>query len=460
MTKKQNKMEVVKKIRDGEVVLYKRAGSSVIQCRFKDDNNKWKLFSTKTKDVSKAIEIAGAIYDEYKFEQEFREKYHIEDKPVITFRQVADELIKEMKSTIRLKYKERIQNGEKLRSIRVSLNDYISMLENWYIPFFNDMPIIEIDRNQAKRYYNYLEERIGRIPSKSTVAHHNACLNKLMKYAADEKGYINWSDIPKLDNNGEDGTARPHFDEKEYKRLVAMLPKWCNQTEIDIEQGVRGGKTAKYKKTLDEHTIQIRKMLREFVLICANSGLRPFIETNNLKWNNLSLIEKKGSNDVFVRFEVKGKGKTGYAIGTQGIEKYLERIRDNDPLLKGVPLKKLIKKDKHVFQLPDGTMPGNYDLIHVFKKFLIHCNLLKDNNGNIRTLYSLRHTYAVFRLYQGVDIYLLAKNMRTSVEMIQKFYGKIDVVVKARELADKSFSDEMVDKLKKGVDRQVESLVK
>jgi hypothetical protein len=39
------------------------------------------------------------------------------------------------------------------------------------------------------------------------------------------------------------------------------------------------------------------------------------------------------------------------------------------------------------------------------------------------TFYSLRHTYICFRLIDRADIHPLAKNCRTSVEMIQKFYA-------------------------------------
>ncbi len=42
---------------------------------------------------------------------------------------------------------------------------------------------------------------------------------------------------------------------------------------------------------------------------------------------------------------------------------------------------------------------------------------------NRRTAYSLRHTYICLRLMEGADIYQIAKNCRTSVEMIEKFYA-------------------------------------
>jgi hypothetical protein len=46
-----------------------------------------------------------------------------------------------------------------------------------------------------------------------------------------------------------------------------------------------------------------------------------------------------------------------------------------------------------------------------------------DRDGNVRTSCSLRHTYICMRLMEGADIYRIAKNCRTSVEMIEKFYA-------------------------------------
>ncbi|MFT4026672.1 MAG: hypothetical protein QM676_07720 [Novosphingobium sp.] len=47
----------------------------------------------------------------------------------------------------------------------------------------------------------------------------------------------------------------------------------------------------------------------------------------------------------------------------------------------------------------------------------------KDREGNARTFYSLQHTYISHRLLDGADIYQVAKNCRTSVEMIEKHYA-------------------------------------
>ena len=75
-------------------------------------------------------------------------------------------------------------------------------------------------------------------------------------------------------------------------------------------------------------------------------------------------------------------------------------------------------------QLPsptDPVFPGNH--IKMFNAVLREAKLKSDRDGNRRTAYSLRHTYICLRLMEGADIYQIAKNCRTSVEMIEKFYA-------------------------------------
>jgi integrase len=59
----------------------------------------------------------------------------------------------------------------------------------------------------------------------------------------------------------------------------------------------------------------------------------------------------------------------------------------------------------------------------MFNNLLTRTKLKLDRDGNPRTAYSLRHTYICMRLMEGADIYQIAKNCRTSVEMIERFYA-------------------------------------
>ena len=57
-----------------------------------------------------------------------------------------------------------------------------------------------------------------------------------------------------------------------------------------------------------------------------------------------------------------------------------------------------------------------------------------DRDGDRRTIYSLRHTYATFRLQEGVNHYVLARNMGTSVKMLEQYYGHTSNRAMADEL--------------------------
>jgi hypothetical protein len=68
-------------------------------------------------------------------------------------------------------------------------------------------------------------------------------------------------------------------------------------------------------------------------------------------------------------------------------------------------------------------------LLHLRKQFqrvLAKIGLKQARNGQTRTLYSLRHSSIMFRLLQGrsIDLLTLARNARTSVEMLDKHYAK------------------------------------
>jgi integrase len=89
------------------------------------------------------------------------------------------------------------------------------------------------------------------------------------------------------------------------------------------------------------------------------------------------------------------------------------------------------KETSETSAVPNGEWrtPEPTDLIfpkwqrELFKTILDEEKLRIDREGQPRTAYSLRHTYICLRLMEGADIYQIAKNCRTSVEMIEKYYA-------------------------------------
>ena len=169
-----------------------------------------------------------------------------------------------------------------------------------------------------------------------------------------------------------------------------------------------------------------RHMLRTFVLLSASTGLRTG-ECKNLKWSDFRFEthdEGKRVLLVSIRGETskvrRGRTAVGYSENIIGVleeyKKVSQHNKDNDLVFYSV------RKDGAVLPV---------DLSTNFKSFLKRCEyegrkegLRLSVDGKSRTLYSLRHFYAIQRLQQNVDIYQLATTMGTGVTQIRNHYGR------------------------------------
>jgi integrase len=67
---------------------------------------------------------------------------------------------------------------------------------------------------------------------------------------------------------------------------------------------------------------------------------------------------------------------------------------------------------------------------------MLDTGLLRNEEGQNRTLYSMRHTYATFELLRGgTDIHALSKQMGNSSAMIERHYSKLMAAIAADRLA-------------------------
>jgi integrase len=147
----------------------------------------------------------------------------------------------------------------------------------------------------------------------------------------------------------------------------------------------------------------------------ANTGLRPD-EVKQLEFRDVEIADDEYSGDRILEIEVRGKRGVGYCKSMPGAVRPFERLRD-----RARPDPDGDEEDAKAPKPTDRLFPNE------FKKMLnglLEDNSLKfDRNGKARTAYSLRHSYICFRLLEGADIYQVAKNCRTSVEMIEKHYA-------------------------------------
>lgn len=230
----------------------------------------------------------------------------------------------------------------------------------------------------------------------------------IMKYAAKRK-YIPATQVPDGDMP-EDNARREAFTAAEYKKLHTYGRKeW-------IDQG---------KTTLNRWH---RRMAYEFMLVMANTGMRNS-EARNLKWRDIDTRTAKDGR-TFVVLNVRGKKKFRELIGAGNVAEYFGRIRALFIEAQKQRVKNLDKDkpgpkpDDPVFSAYDGSQAKSlYDTL--IADLLETSGLLYSSNGSRRSIYSFRHTYATFRLAAGTDSYFLAKQMGTSVKMIEDHYGHV-----------------------------------
>lgn len=374
-------------ISDGDIKLYKRRNSSVWQAKFKIDN-RWVRISTERRKLDEAKVQAKEQIVEFKIKQ--RNQIPIVTK---TFASVAKLAISEM------------QNELKRGGGTKSLNDYIIVANKYLIPYFGRRSITSIDYEAIVEFDKWRTKEMGREPHASTVNTHNSALSRIFD-AALKRGFITKSHVPMLINKKRDSSRRPDFTLDEYQTLIRKLRSFIAAS--------RDGKSR-----------EMRELMRDYVLILANTGMREGTETANLRWKHVQMFEEDGY--TYLAMHVRGKTGPREIICRSNTLTYLRRIHARSNDLNKMTFEQLLKSkvNKPVFRLADGTVTKN--LRQTFKAFLKFCGLLEcPRTGKDRTLYSLRHTYATFALTRhGVDIHALAKQMGTSIVMIERHYSHL-----------------------------------
>ncbi len=226
---------------------------------------------------------------------------------------------------------------------------------------------------------------------------------------------------------------RDEFTFEEYQALYRYSRDYWvkgKATEEDKKQG-------KKDKVLSGTSRWYRAVTHNFVLVMCNTGMRPS-EARNLRWKDITTAKDRDGNDIVVLF-VQGKGKSRQLVAVPSVGKYLGRVRDrfkerNRKRLEQEGMKNVPdhmtepKPNDPVFTTTDGTSAQSL-YKHLIDDLLTQAKLRVGPAGTIRSTYSFRHTYATMRLGEGgVDVYLLAEQMGTSVKMIEDHYGHVNAI--------------------------------
>jgi integrase len=371
-------MAEVHELLGGKVRVYKRENSDNWQCSsFMNGRNYRK--STKEDSLAKAKEFAEDWY----IEMRGKDRAGLLKRPEPTFNEAAD--IFEAEYEVLTKGK---RSPDYVKQLKEQLRVHVR-------PFFGKKGVSEITPALVQQYRveRIKNPRKGKPPGRSQLHHEIIAIRHVMRTAQDQ-GWI--SMIPNLSPRFREQVKIEHrawFDPKQYRKLYMATRE----------------RTKNPPGPLPLRWKWVYEQFHDYVLFMANTGLRPD-ESALLEFRDVTIVKDRGTGETILEIEVRGKRGTGYCKSTTGAVLPFRRLRDRPR--------------------PDGTKPGPTDLLfpggtprELMNTILGELELKTDREGKRRTCYSLRHTYICIRLMEGADIYQIAKNCRTSVEVIEKYYA-------------------------------------
>ena len=383
-----------------DLVLYKRANSNAWQCRYKH-LNKWLRQSTGCEAFENAKEQATTIWHEARWRA--KQNLPVQSK---RFKDIATEVAQSLQARI---------DAGKAKAID---KDYVTCINKYLIPYFAKHHVDKIDGELLAGLDDWRQEKMGKLPTRSTIATHNAALNLVFKLA-EQRGYLSAGQRPTLSNNGRRGEVRASFSKAEYEVIWRNLRHW-----------VKRGRNDKSK--------MMRELLRDYVFVLANTGIRHGTEAMNLRWSDIDWLEEDGER--YLRLTVRGKVSkikgARTVIARHGTAAYFKRIQSRFPALNKMTFDELLRArvDDYVFRLADGTRTKS--LPATFEAFLQEYDLLHTSTSPLnRTLYSLRHMYTTLAIRDGTNPNQLAKQLGTSVLMIDRHYNKFSSEMNAKHFA-------------------------
>ena len=318
--------------------------------------------------------------------------------------------------------KGRMQRGE-LTKITYDNNTY--RYNKSILPYFGRMEVRDVDYMTVNRYLNEISVQSL---SSSTVSAYIRLVRRVLSYAARSRAIAHVPEMPvvKVTDN-----ARGWFNTIEYRKLWSAAKRLVGQ------------KIAIYKYSDDEGEVQTQYLLPDelgrargklmrnvlmtedlwrLIVFMTNSYIRP----TDIKFMKHKHVDIVRGDFVYLRLRIPPTKGHGTPITTmpKAVDTYEKLLAHH----KATGLVGDDVKDDYVF-LPQYKSNRDYALKQFQRQWDVlmwDTGLKQGANEEERSLYSLRHTCIMWRMIwgEGINTLALARNARTSVEMIDRFYAK------------------------------------
>ena len=385
-------------LRDGEVVLFRRHDSPLWQCRFKLQDGTWHRQSTKRASIEHAVALATELYDEARFRQRLGLAHETR-----TFAQIAIATVDELRRQL---------DAGTGKSVYQS---YITCIERYFLPYFADQRFEELTHKDIVEFEMWRNRQMGKKPRASTLNNFSSAWSRL-QHTAVSRGWISdRAAIPKLSTQGLKSKPRPAFTRREIDQLLVFMATWLEQGRLAVER-------------------EIRPLLRDYVEMLLYTGMRHGTEALGLRWCDVSWHVDKGQR--YLRLWVDGKTGGRFIIAKHLALPVIKRLWTRQQAILGISFEVIFDCSLKLplFAFSSGYQPPS--LNGTFRRLMRDSGLLVGSDGQARTLYSLRHTYATFELLENsTDIHTLSKQMGNSAAMIERHYSKLTATMAAEKLA-------------------------
>ena len=404
--------EFKEELEEGKVLIFCRNG--IFQARFYKGDRQYIYKSLKTRKVEEARKLALKYLHEMEFKQ--REGLPLQQK---TFNEVIDEYIALRQSQYQKSLDVKTTSSAKQQT-SIHMLRQIKRVAKFWREYCGTTGVSNIDNAVLQDYVTWRKDYYERMavelrprnykinPADKTLEWETTLAKTLLKFAY-ERGYRGKTQLPTYRFKAERAIVRPTFTVAEYWEIIKGMRK-----------GIRETNNNEWKYT--------KELLRDYVLILANSGMRVG-EANNLKEQDIVEFKDELGRKNYM-FSVRGKTGRRIVIPRTSVVNYVERVRarnkqrlSEDQARKvRSPKRKVIDTDGWFFCMYDGNKVVT--LIDQFNALLTSIKLMENRDKEKYTLYSLRHFYAVMMIKRGIPIFDIARNMGTSVKIIEKYYGK------------------------------------
>ena len=384
------------RLRDGELILFRRSDSRIWQYKFKRESGSWYRASTRKSVLEQAKRVAMDLHDEARY----RERLGLAPAHK-SFKDIAMATVEDMQRDLAA------GTGKKIYV------DYCSVIERYFIPYFGDKYLQNLKHKDIADFEAWRNHRMARTPKSSTLMTFASAFSRVHQTAISRGWISDRVPIPTMSRRGAKGEVRPAFSVEEIAQLRQFMASWQKLGNLDYDR-------------------IMRPLLCAYVEFLLLTGMRHGTESMGIEWRHCEWYASEGQR--YIRVWVDGKTGGRWLIAKHEAEAVLIKLHSLQPDIAYKPIDQVMGRDtKYLFRRPDGQRPRTFN--GMFSKLMRESGLRWNHTNQSRTLYSLRHSYATMELLAETDIHTLARQMGTSVRMLEAHYSKLTATMAADKLA-------------------------